>query len=518
MVPDTFPPLESGDPNFYVRRGYVQAVVNVRGTGKSQGKMQMMGPLEAQDIFDVIEWVARRPWSDGNVGMFGVSYFAWLQQQVAALNPPSLKAIFAPWGATDFYRGVFYHGGILAHAFLSHWSKNWDNPRPISWSKEKLGEERYRRAIESALRDEDIVAVPELRQALEHPDQGKNPALVDVLLNFLDDDYYHERNVNYAEAKIPAYLGGCWGMYGLHLPAAFRSFRQWKGPKKLVIAPPLYLDRPVFQMQYESLRWFDHWLKGVKNGIMDEPPVRLFIPPTGEWKTANDWPLPETRWTPFFFHAGGLLSEHELWPDEGCDTLEDSTFVHGSLTYWTPPLVENTELIGPVVLNLHAASSDKEIFLFATLLLKDREGNEHELTRGWLRGSQRRLRPDSPEWEPVHTHRVREPLEPGKIYELRLSMVPTARLCLPGEQIGIRLKGADDEPASNRLEAVGRGGLWRQSPWRLTLHHDENHPSQVFLPITRGNVIGTFLSGGELPRLEGGEKPYAKIHMPKEVK
>jgi len=507
--------LESGDPAFYVRRGYVQAIVNVRGTGKSQGKMQMMGPLEALDVSDVIEWLARQPWSDGKVGMFGVSYFAWLQQQVAALNPPPLKAIFAPWGATDFYRDVFYHGGILAHGFLIHWSRNWDNPRPTSWSREGLGEERYRQAIEAARRDEDIVAVSELRQALEHPDQGKNPAVVDVILNFLDGDFYRERNVNYAETRIPAYLGGCWGMYGLHLPAAFRSFTHWKGPKKLVIGPPLYLDRPVFQLQFESLRWFDYWLKDVQNGIMDEPPVRLFIPPTGEWKQAMTWPLPETRWTPFYLHAEGLLSEHELWPDEGCDPLEDSTFVHGSLTYWTPPFAENTELIGPTVLHLYAASSDGEMFVFATLLLMDRDGREHELTRGWLRASQRHLRWDSEEWEPIQGHQAREPLEPGKIYELRFAMVPTARLCLVGERIGIRIKGADDEKAANRLEAVARGCLWRQSPWRMTLHHNENHPSHVFLPITRGNLIGTFLSGGRLPEIEGGEKPYAKIHMPK---
>jgi putative CocE/NonD family hydrolase len=140
--------IEAGDPAFLVRRGYVQAVVNVRGTGKSQGKFQMMGPLEVQDVCDAIQWLANQPWSDGNVGMFGVSYFAWLQLQVGALNPPHLKAIFAPWGATDFYRDVFYHGGILAHGFLRHWSLNWDNPRPMSWFREKMGDEQYRRAIE----------------------------------------------------------------------------------------------------------------------------------------------------------------------------------------------------------------------------------------------------------------------------------------------------------------------------------------------------------------------------------
>ncbi|MBI2183289.1 MAG: CocE/NonD family hydrolase [Deltaproteobacteria bacterium] len=461
--------IEAGDPAFLVRRGYVQAVVNVRGSGKSQGKFQMMGPLEVQDVCDTIQWLANQPWSDRNVGMFGVSYFAWLQLQVGALNPPHLKAIFAPWGATDFYRDVFYHGGILAHGFLRHWSLNWDNPRPMSWCREKMGDEQYRRAIEAALRDEDIVAVADLRQALENPDKGRSPAVVDVILNALDGDYYQES-----------------------------------------------LDRPVYQYQYESLRWFDYWLKGIDTGVMDDPPVRLFMSPAAQWKSAKDWPLPETRWTPFYLHAGGLLSEHELWPDEGCDRFEDSTFAHHELTYWTPSLVENTELIGPVVLDLFASSSDAEMFVFATLLLQDRDGQVHELTRGWLRGSQRALRADSEPWDPILAHDKREPLEPGKIYELRFAMVPTARLVLAGERIGVRIKGADNEAADSRLQQIARGCLWRQSPWRMTVYHEESHPSHLLLPITQGNLVGTFLSGGELPDIEPGEKPYAKFHMPKE--
>jgi predicted acyl esterase len=511
--------IEAGDPSFFVRRGYVHAIVNVRGTGKSQGKYQMMGPLEAQDICDVIEWLATQPWSNSKVGMFGVSYFAIIAQRVATLNPPSLKAIFAPFAFTDFYRDHHYKGGILSHGFLKHWGRHLDNPRPFSWFRERMGEEAYWRGIEAALRNEDIVAIPHLREALEKPEKGWNIIVVDIILNYLDGEYWHERNVNYENSLIPAYLGACWGNYGLHLPGAFRSWRMWKGPKKMAIGPPVYLDRPLYQYQYESLRWFDYWLKGIENGIMGEPPIRLFVPPTGEWKVAEDWPLPETRWTPFYFHAGGLISEHELWPNEGCDNFNDSTFVHESLTYITPPLVENTEVIGPIVVNLYASSSNTEMLLFATLLLIDRDGMEHELTRGWLRASQRGLRMDSEPWEPILDHRERQALEPGAIYELRFSMVPTARLCLIGERIAIRIKCADNEKATNRLEQFSRNHLWRQTPTRVTIYHDERHPSYVLLPITRGNIIGTYLSGGVMPvpGEEPGQLPSGKIDMPKEI-
>jgi predicted acyl esterase len=512
--------IESGDPSFYVRRGYVQAIFNVRGTGKSQGYYQMRGPLEAQDIYDVIEWLSIQPWSDSKVGMFGISYFSIVAQMVGAINPPSLKAIFAPFAHTDAYRDQRYHGGILSHGFLKHWDRHLDNGRPVSWCRERMGEEAYRRAIETMLSDEDIAGIPYLRGALLNPEKGWNMILVDTILNYLDGDYWRERSVNYEDTRIPVYLGACWGNYGLHLPGAFRSWKLWKGPRKMVIGPPVSVDRPLYQYQYESLRWFDHWLKGIDNGIMDEPPIRLFVPPTGEWKAAADWPLPETRWTPFYFHYRGLLSEHELWPNEGFDNFFDSLLDHESLTYRTPPLVENTEVIGPVVMNLYASSTDREMLLFATLLHIDRDGAEHELTRGWLRASQRRLHRDSLPWETILEHSAREPLEPGAIYELRFDMVPTARLFLSGERIAIRIKCADDEKAVTRLEKFSRDHLWRQTPSQVTIYHDEKHPSCIWLPVTRGNLIGTYISGGfmPVPGEESGQLPSGKIDMPKEIK
>jgi predicted acyl esterase len=266
----------------------------------------------------------------------------------------------------------------------------------------------------------------------------------------------------------------------------------------MVIGPGVYLDRPVYQYQDESLRWFDYWLKGIENGVMNEPPIRCFIPPTGEWKSLEDWPPPEARWTTFYLHKDGVLSEHELWPGEWADSFDESNFEHGSVTYATPPLVENTEVLGPSVLTLYLSTTDTDALLFATLLLVDRDGKEHELTRGWLRASQRRLRDHGTPWEPVQTHEEREPLTPGKIYELQFMIVPTARLFQAGERIAIRIKGADDEPPVNSLQALARNHLRRPRPARITIHHDESHPSHLDLPITRGNLIGTFFSGGDI--------------------
>jgi predicted acyl esterase len=492
--------IEAGDYNFYVRRGYVQVIANIRGSGKSGGHYLNYGLREVQDTAEVIEWIANQSWCDGKVGMFGVSAFAVAQQQVAALKPPRLKAIFAPFGYTDFYRDKFYHGGILSHAFMQGWTITIDNMRYESWCREKWGQDRYQKAIAQALQDKDIREVPYLVEALKNPTQGGNGLLVDILLNPMDGDYFQERSVHYEKnLEIPAYHGGCWGIYGLHLPGAFRSWVQWKGPKKMIIGPPIYLDRPLFQYQYESLRWFDYWLKGVENGIMEEPPIALFVEGTGEWKTATEWPLPETRWTPFYLHSGGLLSEHEFWPNEGSSTYEDSLFNRGQLTFMTPTLIENTEVIGPIVLNLYASTTDTEILWFVSLLDIDPQGNETLLTRGWLRGSQRELdMKRSKPWQPFHSHFKREPLTPNEIYEFNIEIRPYGILYKAGHRIGVRIKSVDDEKPTNFLQAIGMGHLWRQSASRVTVYHNSESPSHLLLPVTRGNRIGTYMSGGKL--------------------
>ena len=112
--------VEGGDPNFYVRRGYVQVFCNVRGTGKSGGTFDHMGPGTTQDTYDAIEWLAVQPWCDGQVATFGTSYFAMTAKRVAALKPPSLKTIFAPFAAGDQYRDAIFHGGIFSFRFHRH--------------------------------------------------------------------------------------------------------------------------------------------------------------------------------------------------------------------------------------------------------------------------------------------------------------------------------------------------------------------------------------------------------------
>jgi predicted acyl esterase len=150
------------------------------------------------------------------------------------------------------------------------------------------------------------------------------------------------------------------------------------------------------------------------------------------------------------------------------------------------------------VLTLFMSTTDVEALLYATLLLVDESGAELELTRGWLRASQRQESEASTPWEPVFTHRAREPLTPDEVYELRIPIVATARRVLAGQRLRLRLRASDLEPAANSLEALGRNHLTRPRAARITVYHNEDCPSRLDLPITKGNIIGTFFSGGDI--------------------
>jgi predicted acyl esterase len=500
--------IEAGDFNFYARRGYAFVVANLRGTQASDGYFGNLDPdpQTIRDADEVIEWIAAQPWCDGSVGMSGISYFSVVQKRVAALKPPHLKAIFAPYGWTDSYRDLYFRGGIMAHGFLNYWIRRYSPEFRIkNFLREQWGDEKYNQAIAEVMNDPDIMAIPGFKQALSNPDQGCHPLLCEILLHPLLDQqggqYYRERAIDFSgDMTIPAYFGGDWKGYAFHLAGDIRAFEAWKGPKKLTIGPGIYLDRPFYQYAYESLRWFDYWLKGIETGIMDENPVQLFIQNTGQWKSAEKWPVPGTKWTPFYLHSDGLLSEHELWPNEGFSTYEDSPYHRGGLEFNTPPMVESTEICGPIVLNLFGSTTGTDVFWFASLWELRPDGEEELLTRGWLRGSQRKLDTASTRpWQPIHRHAEREPLTPNTIYEFNIEIRPYGILLLPGHRLKLKIRGADDETPKTFIDHLGQGQICRQGTSHVTVYHNAEHPSHLLLPITAGNRIGTFISGGKLP-------------------
>jgi predicted acyl esterase len=492
--------IEAGPWDYFVPRGYVHIIGSVRGTGKSEGAFDFMGPREVMDTCEVIEWAARQPWCNSHVGMLGIGDAAVHHLLAGMRHPPHLKAI-APIGAFwDNYREFWWPGGILSVGFL-RWLislTNFDVHTQENSLREEMGEKAYRKAIRCALEDCDVRAEPSLVEALRNPDLPTNAGVIDVLLRPTWGRYWEERAVlDPSQIEVPTYLGGA-----SHRPAALYRWPDLKVPKKLVTTPPPYVDRPYTQFSLEVLRWYDYWLKGIDTGIMDEPNVRLFVRGANEWLTADDFPVPGTRFIPFALHENHSLSEIEPWPETASSSYDTRPSHRGFLKYYSAPLLENTEIAGPIVLKLYASCRGTDMDFFVGLWDVDPEGREVCLNRGWLKASHRELDlKRSKPWWPVHTHRTPQPLVPGQVYSFDIDIYATANLFKAGHRIMLKISSADDEPEN--LGEVKMNHLLSQTSNIVTIYHEERYPSYLLLPVIRGNIIGTYVSGGNISLEKG---------------
>jgi uncharacterized protein len=488
--------LESANIDFFVRRGYVNIIGSVRGTGRSGGVYQYLSPREIRDTYELIEWAAKQPWCNGNIGMIGLGYYSAHQPLVAQLQPPHLKAL-APIGTFwDNYRHFWWPGGVLQKGFL-RWLVslvNFDVHTEKSTLLEELGEKTYKDLIAQALADRDINAAPEIVEALRNYSSNGNVNFLDIALQPLMSKYWIERGseMDFDKINVPAYFGAAG-----HRPSVCYYWPEFKMPKKLIYFPPPYLDRPFYQFSWEMLRWFDYWLKGIDTGIMDEPPIKIFIGGANEWLTASDFPVPGTRWIPFNLHENRSLCEIEPWPEAESASYDDSPSNRGSLKYYSAPMVENMEVVGPIIFNLFASCRGNDMIIRASIWDVDPEGKESILSNGWLKASHRELDAQkSRPWLPVHTHINPQPLVPGQVYKLCFDIWPIANLFKVGHRIMLKINSADDPPET--LYQVGQSHLISQSANTITIYHNSRYPSHLLIPITRGNVVGTYVSGGDI--------------------
>jgi predicted acyl esterase len=488
--------LEAANVDFFVRRGYVNIIGSVRGTGRSGGAYQYLSPREVLDTYEIIEWAAKQPWCNGNIGMVGLGYYAAHQPLVAQLQPPHLKAL-APIGTFwDNYRHFWWPGGVLQKGFL-RWLVslvNFDVHTEKSVLLEELGEKGYKEAITHALAERDISAAPEIVEALKNYDSVGNVNFLDLVLHPLMSKYWIERGseMDFSKIKVPAYFG-----VAQHRPSVCYYWPDFKMPKKMILFPPTYLDRPFYQFTWELLRWFDYWLKGIDTGIMDEPAIKIFIRGANEWLMTNDFPVPGTRWIPFNLHENRSLCEIEPWPEAESASYDDSPANRGSLKYYSAPMVENMEVVGPIILNLYASCRGTDMILRASIWDVDPEGKEAILSNGWLRASHRELdNKKSKPWLPVHTHTNPQPLVPGQVYQLSLDIWPVTNLFKVGHKIMLKISSADDPPET--LYQVGQSHLVSQTSNTVTIYHNARYPSHLLIPITKGNIVGTYVSGGDI--------------------
>jgi len=455
---------ETINPQWWVPRGYAAVRVDGRGSGKSPGQCEPWSLAEAVDLYDAVEWAAAQPWCNGNVGLSGISYFAINQWFVANLAPPSLKAII-PWeGFADLYRDALYHGGILS-LFMTNWYT-------AHLLHHVLG-----------------------RAAQHQPDGWSVNTLYFWLHNNLDSGAFRGAQAQWDKIKVPMFSVGNWSGMGLHLRGNTEAFMRAVTPhKKLRIhlgshVHPFYTE----DGRRDQLRFLDYWLKGVANGVMDEPPVKLAIRKGGDafdWRHEHEWPLARTRWTKFYFDLSeaaangipplGTLTERKpataashsyaasSLGSMGSTSAASSQVLGGGIkpgmgvSFRTPPLAADTEITGPLAAVLWISSSTEDMDLFLTLRNFDTDGKEIMETgqqglpvpvaKGWLRASHRELDPDlSLPYRPYHRHVRRLFLTPGEIVRVEVEIWPTSMVFKKGHRIQLDVQPRDGIGASHYM-------------------------------------------------------------------
>jgi uncharacterized protein len=417
---------EAGLTEFWVPRGYVQVIADVRGSNDSGGAWDHWGPEEQRDLKEMIEFIAGQPWCNGKVGMIGCSYFAMSQLFAAEYQPAGLAAIFPYDAMTDLYRDAYYKGGIF-----TNWARFWFNS--LVFLNHTGG------------RVQDL--------------SGFNYHFNRILsgTDHLDGPYFQERSSwpKLGKVEIPTYFGCDWRFYGLHLRGAFSG---WDGiaataPKKMFIGPQPEPRRPFAAYHFEALRWYDHYLKGMDSGVWDGPTINLWVQGENTWRGENEWPLARTEWTELSL-SGDELTENAGPAGERSYTMTPGTLEarrgEPKLVWRTAPFARPMEITGPMVLKLVAASDRDDTDWFVFIKDEAPDGRQTVLTRGQLRASHRTIDPTrSKPWQPWHPHDRIEPVAPGEATEYPIEIIPTCNLFAEGHRLRLELSSCD--PATDLI-------------------------------------------------------------------
>ncbi|MET4924253.1 CocE/NonD family hydrolase [Streptomyces sp. PSRA5] len=497
---NTYQNWEVVDPEKWVPDGYACVRVDSRGTGRSPGRVDPFSPRETRDFHDCVEWAGTRDWSNGRVGLNGISYYAMNQWQVASLRPPHLAAI-CPWeGASDFYRDGSYQGGIRS-TFWDHWYD-----MQVKTVQYGVGETGGRNPNTGQLIcGDDLLDAAELAA-------GRTDLGADIAAHPFYDGYHRDRSADWDAIDVPVLSCGNWGGQGLHLRGNVEGFvRAASGAKWLEMHG--HAHWPLFYTDYGvdlQKRFFDRYLKDEPNGWEDRPAVQLqirHVDATFTERGEDAWPLPSTRWTKLHLDAAGSSLAAEA-PADGVPA--EFAALGDGVEFSTPPLTEETEITGPLAARLYVSTSTTDADLFLVVRVYSPTGDEvvfqgaldphTPVAQGWLRASRRRLDPElSTAHRPYHLHDRAEPLVPGEVHELDIEILPTCLVVPAGYRIALQVRGKDyvyPGPSArlsnlkNDLTGCGpflhnddRDRVAGTYDGRTTVHTGGDHASYLLLPV-----------------------------------
>lgn len=529
-----------GDPLRLAESGYAVVEQDTRGRFSSEGSFYPLRD-EGADGYDTVEWVASQPWCSGRVGMFGSSYLGATQWLAAAESPPHLTAICPQLTAADYYEGWLHQGGAFSLGFA------------LSWALMLAGNTRLRRAhpdgdLPAGARSEEEAyhnAFDSFLSGCTHLPLSTYPSLrgdhlapyyYDWLEHPSDDDYWRRWSIErrHAAVMVPALHLGGW--HDIFLGGTLRNYVGMKknggsprarAGQHLVVGPwahcPPAFSNMVGEVDYGiraagasvdtdglTVRWHDHWTRGVRNDVERAAPVRLFIMGENAWRDEQDWPLQRAEDIQFFFHGrgkantrhgDGRLSPERPGsepPDTFCYDPRDPVPTRGGglccvdqvrggaydqrvveerhdvLVYTSEPLEEPLEVTGPVKVVLYASSSAIDTDFTAKLIDVAPCGFARNLTDSILRGRYREDRA------------VERFLVPGQTAEFVIDLIATANLFKKGHAVRVEISSSnfprfDRNP--NTGHAFGRDAEMAAAV--QTVFHDARAPSHAVLPVVR---------------------------------
>lgn len=449
--------FEAPDPGFWVPEGYVVIQVDTRGQGLSQGEFNSFSAEEQQDYVELIDWASKQDWSDGNVGLCGVSFLAITQWGVAQHRPPALRAII-PWEGWNepFHRKSF--GGIP--------------------------EVKFRRFVTEA-------------QIIPH----HNPECGYVERNGDDDpanhpfldDYWINQTPTLENIEVPALICASFSDQELHTRDSFSAFNRIGSAQKLLFNH----RQPKWHAFYSDiaveiqLRFFDQFLKGVDTGILQEPRVRLEI---NEDRTnhrvyqCNDWPPPAAQPIRLYLDASDMQLKRDV-PLRSDVARYDAARGDATFHY---EFDDDADLVGNMRLRLWVeADGNNDMDLFAGIRKFDRQGNEvyfygfagnnsnDIVSRGWLRVSRRELDEHrTTEMRPIHQHQRDQFLSPGDIVPIDIEIMPSGTRFFAGERLTVTIQGRVIEP---HHALIGFEGL--RNKGAHCIHTGGAHDSYLVIPV-----------------------------------
>jgi uncharacterized protein len=496
--------IEAGNSEFFVSRGYVHVIVNLRGTGGSTGEWGMADDQERLDMFDLVEWAAVQPWSNGDVGMIGISYFAIAQIGAAAARPPHLKAIFPFEVSSDLYEAA-YHYGLFSSSFMTPWltmigvtapkGDDFWRGRVANTARRVLHQPQIHRKVGNINGESAKSVLKLIMKAPYAADPWDDLWRATAIDHQTRDDFWDERNAltRLAEVDIPVYLGCDWDNVPMHLPGTFSTWKALEhNPNvRMALLPDSGTTWPWEAMHIEALAWFDHHLKGRDTGIDAGPPIRYWLPGAEEWRTSDTWPLAAEH------QAFALNSDATLTPAAPGTAKGSREYLclgtglarppraHKSdpptVLYWqTDPLPADLDVAGEIELQLTATSTATDTAWIVMLSDIAPDGTTIHLTAGWQRASLREVDTEaSTTGAPVLHCRDPQPVPIGEAVDYRIPLVPNARRFAKDHRIRLMIT-SDDQPKD--IPALLD---YRHSPVGTSARNTIHATSHLLLPVLR---------------------------------